>query len=218
MMIYKFGKADTTGDPANLPVIDLFARGGLWLFLVRWHPGEVAAVFTYLFGGHYNVLLSTMSFASQLGELHVIALVISLAYHGSRCHQGPHLAILHEVCTLLGVFWKLPPNLSMVVYIVFFHLNHCLLALMPSMFKNNVEEQMPQKRGTNTRMGIAMVMITLFCTMEEFKVDVLDSERTFGSTLVDVTFIWLSSTTMLHVLSTYVSSHLDQGSMHIRRD
>merc|ERR1719421_636310 len=128
-MIYYFGKVDSSTNSARLPVVDVFSRGGLFLFAARFHPSQLADCFTYLIGGQYNTMISCMTFMKALGSVHLFALVLSLMYHGSKCHQGPHLAILSEIFTLLAIFWQLPPALSMAVYLTVFHGNRRLMQL-----------------------------------------------------------------------------------------
>jgi Brp/Blh family beta-carotene 15,15'-monooxygenase len=215
MMIYRFGKGDSSTDPASLPVVDTFARGGLFLFLIRFHPSQIADCFTYLIGGQYDVMLSSMSFMNVLGTVHMFAVVLSLLYHGLKCHEGPHLAILHEIGTLIIVFWKLPPALSIVVYMTVFHGSRRLICLSRFSIIKGTDE-MRQTMWRCASMALVFLASMAFFSMEDAAVDfahmrdprILASQlfdnRTGSksSKLVDFSFIWLSSTTMLNIILT----------------
>jgi len=205
MMIYRFGKSDSSSDPASLPVVDVFARGGLLLFIARFHPSELADCFTYLIGDHYNIMLSSTNFMQVLGSVHLFALVISLLYHGLKCHEGRHLAILHEMCSLLVIFWCMPPALSIVIYMTVFHGSRRLAWLSRlSTASGKGGEQM--KLAWRTVALMLLVFIDdkrLSFTMQNVAADFFHTARFSGSagmTCSKMLVIWLSSTTMLYII------------------
>lgn len=198
MMIYRFGKADTAQDPTSrLPVIDVFARGGLLLLALRWHPSAFADYFTYLFGGQYDSLFSSMSFLQVLGSIHLIALMLSLVYHALKCHEGRHLAILHEICTLLLVLWFVPPAISIVLWMAVFDFSRNLEWLSQFALTKRSEE-LKQPQNLWQKLSISMALSCLLAMF--FLHDAVNSSQTgYKIQLANFSFIWLSSTTMLHI-------------------
>eukprot|EP00746_Dinoflagellata_sp_MGD_P067589 gnl/MRDRNA2_/MRDRNA2_27902_c0_seq1.p1 gnl/MRDRNA2_/MRDRNA2_27902_c0~~gnl/MRDRNA2_/MRDRNA2_27902_c0_seq1.p1 ORF type:complete len:786 (+),score=101.17 gnl/MRDRNA2_/MRDRNA2_27902_c0_seq1:292-2358(+) len=203
VMIYRFGKADCARDPAaRLPVIDVFARGGLLLFAVRWHPSSFAQCFSYLIGGHHASVVSTMSFLKFMETIHLVALVISLVYHGLKCHEGRHVAIIHEICTLIMAFWFLPPATSILLYMAVFYFS-MNLEWMWALSVSKAKEQANEKLNLCQKLVVAMALSCMLAIMFDVHAGshhLTHSLHNSTHKLVNCCFIWLSSATMLHIV------------------
>jgi lycopene cyclase domain-containing protein len=201
IMIYRFGKADCSRDPAaRLPVVDVFARGGLLLFAARWHPSSFAECFSYLIGGQHALVVSSMAFLKFLGSMHLVALILSLVYHGLKCHEGRHVAIIYEMCTLILAFWFLPPATSIVLYMAVFYFSMNMEWLSGLAFTKE-KEQASENQNLSLKLTVAMALSCMLAIVFDVHAGHhLHHSLHSKHKIVNCCFIWLSSATMLHIV------------------
>merc|ERR1719421_2158873 len=57
-----------------------------------------------------------MAFLNLIGSFQLVCVVLSLLYHGRKCHIVDHALIFLEVFCLAIMFFILPPLVSFIIY------------------------------------------------------------------------------------------------------
>eukprot|EP00928_Gymnodinium_smaydae_P039670 TRINITY_DN27047_c0_g1_i1.p1 TRINITY_DN27047_c0_g1~~TRINITY_DN27047_c0_g1_i1.p1 ORF type:complete len:1456 (-),score=289.68 TRINITY_DN27047_c0_g1_i1:198-4565(-) len=223
MSVYHFGERDTAGNAANIS-IDVLARGGMILLPIKVHAADTMTIFSSLVGGlDLEPVMFVLDFAVQL---HMSALIVSLAYHALKSHAFEHLLIFLECATLSLVFYTMPPLMSFVVYFNIFHSARHLVRLGNSGISKRAQTAVGCKRmETQAIMTFGVTLITISALVACFIADTYMKVQGPGKAFqVDMigpalraVFIGLSALTSPHmiVVSVLLKLPLFRREVHV---